>query len=58
VSTSGSYLSTNDSRVIAGLGNATAIKTVQVDWPSGQKQTLSNLGLDRYVTINEGDAKQ
>ena len=58
VSTSGSYLSTNDSRVIAGLGNATAIKSVQVDWPSGQKQTLSNLGIDRYVTINEGDAKQ
>jgi hypothetical protein len=57
VSTSGSYLSANDPRVIAGLGSATAVKTVQVVWASGQKQTLSNPAIDRYVTINESDAK-
>ncbi len=57
VSTSGSYLSSNDPRVIAGVGNATSIKTVQVVWPSGQRQTVSSPAIDRYVTITEADSK-
>lgn len=56
-SASGSYLSSNDPRVIAGLGSATAIKAVQVVWPSGQRQTVSNPTIDRYVTITEADSK-
>ncbi len=55
VSTAGSYLSSNDPRVIAGLGPATAVKSVEVRWPSGRVQTLVNPEVDRYITIKERD---
>jgi enediyne biosynthesis protein E4 len=58
VSTSGSYLSANDPRIIAGLGTASEVKKVEVQWPSGQKQVISNPGIDQYITINERDAHQ
>jgi len=58
VSTAGSYLSANDPRVVAGVGNASAIKTVEVRWPSGGKQTILNPTFDRYITITEPDVKQ
>jgi hypothetical protein len=53
VSTAGSYLSANDSRIIAGLGAATGVRTVEVHWPSGSAQTISAPGIDRYVMIKE-----
>ena len=55
-STSGSYLSASDPRIIAGLGNAGAVRTVEVHWPSGRTQTITNPDFDRYLTINEKDA--
>ena len=54
-STAGSYLSANDPRIIAGLGEASAVKSIEVDWPSGRVQKLANPEIDRYITINEGD---
>jgi hypothetical protein len=57
VSTSGSYLSANDGRVIAGLGNASGVKLVRIDWPSGVKQSIQAPGINRYITINERDVK-
>ena len=56
VSTAGSYLSTNDSRILAGLGDASGVKSVEVRWPSGRIQSLLNPQIDRYITINELDA--
>src|SRR5947207_26018 len=38
VSTAGSYLSTNDSRILAGLADAGGVKSVGVRWPSGRIQ--------------------
>jgi len=58
VSTAGSYLSSNDSRIIAGLGAATGVRAVEVRWPSGRLQMLANLEVDRYITISEHDAKE
>jgi hypothetical protein len=55
-STAGSYLSASDPRMIAGLGNANAVRTLEVHWPSGRKQIITNPELDRYLTINERDA--
>jgi len=55
VSTAGSYLSASDARIIAGLGSATEVRSVEIRWPSGQVQTLVNPTIDRYVTINERD---
>ena len=54
VSTSGSYLSANDPRIIVGLGTAVGVKTIEVHWPSGRVQTIVNPKLQQYLTINEG----
>ena len=53
VNTAGSYLSSNDSRVVAGLGPAKGVRSVEVRWPSGRKQTITNPPIDRYLRIDE-----
>lgn len=58
VSTAGSYLSANDPRVVAGLGQATGVKSVEIHWPGGRVQRVTNPEIDRYLTINEGAASQ
>jgi hypothetical protein len=55
--TAGSYLSSNDPRVLFGLGAATGIRTIEVRWPSGRVETLADSKMDRYLVINERDAK-
>jgi len=57
ISTAGSYLSANDARIIAGLGNSAAVKRLEVMWPTGLKQTIANPAIDRYVVMNERDAR-
>ena len=57
VSTGGSYLSASDARIIAGIDATTQVRRVEVSWPSGRSQSLTNPGIDRYVSINERDAK-
>ena len=58
MATAGSYLSANDPRMIAGLGAAVGVRTVEVYWPSGRTQLLSNPGIDRYLTVNERDVTE
>jgi hypothetical protein len=53
VSTAGSYLSANDARLIVGLGTANAIKSIEVNWPTGQKQIVTTPEINRYLTITE-----
>jgi enediyne biosynthesis protein E4 len=55
-SSAGSYLSASDPRIIAGLGKAIGVRTVEVHWPSGLTQMISNPEIDRYLTINEREA--
>jgi len=52
VSTSSSYLSASDRRIIAGLGTDT-VKDVVIRWPSGIVQTLANLSVDRMLKVEE-----
>ncbi len=52
-STAGSYLSSNDPRIVVGLGSAKAAKSVEVRWPSGRVQTIANPAIDRYLRVNE-----
>jgi VCBS repeat protein/ASPIC/UnbV protein len=41
-----------------GLGNATAIREVRIDWPgSGTTQTLGVLPLDHFYLVREGEAQ-
>jgi enediyne biosynthesis protein E4 len=58
VSTSGSYLSANDPRIIVGIGAASSIKTIEVRWPSGGVQTITNPPLRRYLTIDEANVEK
>ncbi|HVW85802.1 MAG TPA: CRTAC1 family protein [Bryobacteraceae bacterium] len=48
----GSYLSASDKRVHFGLGAATTA-TVEIQWPSGRRQTIANVRADRFLTVTE-----
>ncbi|HEU5458806.1 MAG TPA: CRTAC1 family protein [Terracidiphilus sp.] len=48
------YNSSSDKRVHFGLGSATVIQTIQLDWPSGIRQVLHNIKADQILTIKEG----
>ncbi|HEY0758708.1 MAG TPA: CRTAC1 family protein [Acidisarcina sp.] len=50
----GSYLSQNDLRVHFGLGPAMKIDTVEIHWPSGSVEKLTNLAADQFYSVLEG----
>jgi hypothetical protein len=50
----GSYLSQNDLRVHFGLGSATKIDKVEIHWPSGRTETLTNPAVDQHYSVIEG----
>ena len=50
--TTGSYLSASDGRVHFGLGGETRA-TVEIHWPSGRKQSLEHVAIDRILTVKE-----
>ena len=47
-----SYLSSNDPRVLVGLGHR-QLSSVEITWPSGQVQKITDLGMNRYHQIKE-----
>ena len=53
VTTSSSYLSASDPRAHFGLGAEKTIKSVEVRWPSGARQRLENVPVNRVLTIVE-----
>ncbi len=55
----GSFLSSHDPRMVLGVGPRTKIDWIEIAWPqpSGLKQRLTDLPLDRYITVREGEAK-
>jgi hypothetical protein len=52
-SNSGSYISSNDSRILVGLGEVSSVKTVEIKWTSGKTQVLESPAIDRYHQIKE-----
>jgi enediyne biosynthesis protein E4 len=50
----GSYLSQNDLRLHFGLGSHDKVDSVEITWPSGQKETLKNLVADHFYSVLEG----
>jgi enediyne biosynthesis protein E4 len=50
----GSYLSQSDLRANFGLGKETHVESVEVKWPSGQKQIFNDLEADRFYLVDEG----
>jgi hypothetical protein len=47
------YLSQDDPRIHFGLGTAKKIDRLTITWPSGTKQVLENLPVDRIMTVEE-----
>jgi hypothetical protein len=52
--TDGSYCSSQDPRVLVGLGSASRIETVRVRWPNGSVEEWKNPPINRYLTLKEG----
>ena len=55
----GSYLSDHDPRIVLGIGKRTKIDWLEIKWPlpSGAIERFTDLPVDRYVTIVEGQGK-
>ncbi len=51
----GSYASSSDVRVHFGLGASIAVERLQVNWPSGSQQVVVVTGVDRILTVVEGN---
>lgn len=47
------YNSSSDKRVHFGLGNATVVDKIELAWPSGIKQVLTNVKADQILTVTE-----
>ena len=50
----GSYSSSSDQRVHFGLGPATRVDKIEIQWPSGLKQLVTVQRVDQFVTVEEG----
>ena len=55
----GSYLSSHDPRMVLGLEKREKLDWLEVKWPlpSGKVERFTNLPVDRYITIVEGEGK-
>jgi len=54
VRSGGSYLSQSDLRLHFGLATATKIDSVEIRWPSGAVEKLTNLSADHFYSVLEG----
>lgn len=49
-----SYISQSDLRQHFGLGKYNKIESVEIHWPSGHVDRLSNVGANQFITVREG----
>lgn len=49
----GSYLSQSDLRSNFGLGKSKRAETVEISWPSGQRQTFRDVEADKFYLVDE-----
>ena len=48
------YMSASDPRIFFGLGKRTKIDSLEITWPSGQVDTLTNVPVDKIIAVKEG----
>jgi hypothetical protein len=53
VRSGGSYLSQNDLRLHFGVGAATRVDRIEIEWPSGIHQVGEGVAVNRVITVNE-----
>jgi hypothetical protein len=51
--TAGGYLSAGDRRVHLGLGAEVGVRSIEIRWPSGTVQRLSDVTVDQILTVTE-----
>jgi hypothetical protein len=49
-----SYMSASDPRIFFGLGKRTKIESLEITWPSGRIEKLTNLPVDQIIAVKEG----
>ena len=55
VQSGSSYLGQNDLRVHFGLGQANRSERLEIRWPSGATEVVTDLPVNHVLTIREGD---
>lgn len=53
----GSYLSSHDPREILGIGKADKLDSLEIKWPSGKVDKLTNPPVNQYIKITEGEGQ-
>ena len=54
VRTVASYCSSNDPRVLVGLGDATTVETIRVEWPRGEAEEWTDVPVNQWTTLQQG----
>jgi hypothetical protein len=52
-----SYCSAQDPRIFFGLGSHARVDSLEIWWPSGLRESVTNLPVDVFLTIEEGTGK-
>jgi len=52
------YMSTMDDRAHFGLGSVRRVDSLEVVWPDGRYQVLTNLDVDRLLILKQADARE
>jgi hypothetical protein len=52
---SGSYISQNDARLHFGLERRTKVDAIEVRWPNGGVERLTNIPANTFISIREGE---
>jgi hypothetical protein len=48
------YMSASDQRIFFGLGKRSKIESLEITWPSGQVDKLTDVPIDRIIAVKEG----
>ena len=56
VSRAGSYISSHDPRIIAGLGADGAVAEIAIHWPGGRMQKIVKSQIDCYHVVREKES--
>ena len=57
VRTGGSWLSGNDMRLHFGLGPRQGAERIEITWPSGRVDQLTNVSADQIIVVREGEGQ-
>jgi len=49
-----SYMSASDPRIHFGLGHRAKVDSLEITWPSGQADQLTDVPVDRIIAVREG----